>query len=190
MPAGARAAGNSLEDGNTGAFELFDFVGVVGKQPNFAKTESLQSFRREFVIAGIVGESEFPVCFHGIESSILQLVSLQLIDQSDSASFLRQVQQNSRWLAGDLPEGKFKLSAAVAALGREYVSCEALRMYANERRLPVARLTMLDGDRFFALIAAFDPKNLKPAKTGWQLCFCHDMGFHGLLFGLHRNLQL
>ena len=147
MLARARAAGNSLDDANAGSFELRDFVRIIRKQANGAKPESLQRFGGEFVVARVVRKPELPVRFHRVKARVLQLVRLQLIDQANTAPFLRQIQQDSRWLACDFPQRKFKLRPAVATLGRKNVSRKALRMDANERRLSIAASNCRAGSR-------------------------------------------
>ena len=88
-------AGNSLYDANARSLELRHFVGIIRQQADIAQAERLQSLGREFVVARIIRKSEAAICFHGIETSVLQFVGLQLIDQSDSAALLRQVEQYS-----------------------------------------------------------------------------------------------
>src|ERR1700747_795708 len=96
MLVGARAAGDSFRDANARSLELRHFVGVIRKQPDSAQAERLQGFGREFVVTRVVCKSKAPVRFHGVEACVLQLVGLQLIDQSDSAPFLWQVEQTTR----------------------------------------------------------------------------------------------
>jgi len=76
MLAGSRAAGNSLYNANARSLELRNFVGIIRKQADIAQAERLQSFGREFVVACIIRKSEVAICFHGIETRVLQFVGL------------------------------------------------------------------------------------------------------------------
>ena len=135
MFAGARAAGNSLDDTNARAFELRYFVGIVGQQAHVAEAERLQGFGGKFVVARVIGKPEAAICFDGVETAVLQFVGFQLIDQSNAAAFLRQVEQHAGRFLGDFAQRKFELRAAIAAFGGEDVASETLRVDAHKRRL-------------------------------------------------------
>ena len=54
--AGARTAGNSLDDPNAGVFELLYFVGIVREQAGGADAKSLQRLGGKLVVARIGGD--------------------------------------------------------------------------------------------------------------------------------------
>ena len=126
MLAGSWAAGNPLGNVNARSLELSHFVGIVREQADIAQAERLQGFGSKGVVARVIRKSQTTIRFNGIESRILQLVGLELIDEANSAPFLRQVEQHSRRRGCNFPQRKLELRAAVATLGREYVSREAL----------------------------------------------------------------
>src|SRR5580704_3250043 len=177
MTASTRAAGNALDHANSGALQLVNFVGIIREQSNRTNAKRFQRLGGKFVVTSVVGEAEAAVGFHGIETGILQFVCLQLVNQSDSAALLRQVQQYTGRLFGDLTQREFQLRAAVAALRGKNVPGKALRMDANQRRFAAIRgsalrsvqLAVLNRDGFFSRFASFDAKNSKSAKAGGQL---------------------
>ena len=143
----ARPARHPLDDANPRALELLDLVWIIRKKPHATNAERLQRFRCEFIIARIVRKTEPLVGLHGIEAAVLQLVSLQLVQQANSAALLRQIEDHARRLLRNLAKRKFKLRPAVASLGREDVSRKTLRMDAHKRRFPA-------GQRFFPLLTS------------------------------------
>src|ERR1700683_316799 len=96
MFAGAWAARNALDHPNTCAFELRDFVGIVGEQAHVANAEGLQSLGGKFVVARVVGKTEPAIGFDRVQSGVLQLVSSQFVDQANPAAFLRQGEATRR----------------------------------------------------------------------------------------------
>ena len=102
MLAGARPAGNALDDANAGSLELRHFVGIIREQADIAQAERLQSFGGKFVVARVIRKSQPAIRFHGVEPGVLQFVGFQLIDQANAAPFLRQIQQHAGGLAAIL----------------------------------------------------------------------------------------
>src|SRR5580658_4029447 len=133
MFAGARTAGNALDDSNTRAFKLRDLVWIIGEQAHGANAEGLQRFGGKFVVARVIGKSEPAIGFDSVQAAVLQFVSFQFIDQADAAAFLRQVEQHAGRLLGNFAQRKFQLRAAIAAFGGEDVAGEALRVDAHQR---------------------------------------------------------
>src|SRR5271156_3741986 len=165
MMVGAGTAGNSLNHADSGALELLDFVGIIGEQPHLADTQSLQRLRGKIVVARIGSEPELAIRFHRVEPIVLQLVGSQLVDQPDTTALLRQVEHDAGPRFGDLAERKFELRTAVAALRREDIPCQALRMNSNDRRGPVSQPSVLDCYGFFALAASLDSGNSEPPEA-------------------------
>jgi len=183
--AGAWTAGNPLHHPYAAALELLDLVRIVGEQPDRFDSERLQRRRRKIVVAGIRRESESPIRLDRIESFILQLVCFQFIDQTDAAAFLRQIENNSGRLLGNLPQRIFELRAAVAALGCKYVSRETLRVHSHERRRSILHSPMLDRYGFFVWTSALDPEDREPSEPRGQFRPRHDARLHRLLSSLH-----
>ena len=168
MPAGARPAGNSLNYSYARALQLLYLVRIIRKQPQFANSESLQRLGRKFVIARIRREAKLPIGLHCVEPRVLQLVRLQFIDQPDAAPLLRQIQQHPRRCLRDLPQRKFKLRPAIAALRRKHISRQALRMDPHQRS-PSSQIASLDCNSLFARIAPGNPEHRESPKTRGQL---------------------
>src|ERR1700693_2836928 len=92
MAAGARTAGDSLDDANAGALQLFNFIGIIGKQPDRSNAKRFERFGSEFIVASIVGKTEMTIGLDSIQTGILKFVRFQFINEPNSAAFLRQVQ--------------------------------------------------------------------------------------------------
>ena len=131
MAAGARTAGDSLDDANAGALQLLNFIGIIGKQPDRSNAKRFERFGSEFIVASIVGKTEMTIGLDSIQTGILKFVRFQFINEPNSAAFLRQVQKHAGRLLGDFAQRKFQLRPAIAALGRKNIAGKALGMDAN-----------------------------------------------------------
>lgn len=140
--AGARPARHAFHHPYAALFQLFHFVRIIGEQAHRTNAKRFQSFGGEFVIANVVRKTKPFVCFDRIESRVLQLVGLKLINQANAAAFLGQIQQHPRRFLGNFAQRKFELRPAVASLRSKDIPRKALRMDANQRRLFAARRTI------------------------------------------------
>lgn len=181
MTAGAGAAWNALGDLNSRVLKLADFLRIVGKQANRLDTESFEGFGGKIIIAGVGIEAELAIRFDGIKTAVLKLVGFQFVQQTDAASLLRKIEDDTARLLGDLAERIFELRTAIAALGSKYVACQTLRMDSNEGRLPTRRgfavqLSANDSDGLLAWSAAFNSKDAERPVASGQLGLRHDSG--------------
>src|SRR5580704_6772476 len=181
-----RPARDAPDDANACALELLDLVRIVRKQPDRADAERFQRLCGKFVVSRIGRESEPAICFDRVETLVLQFVSLQLIDQADAASFLREIEDHAGGFFGDLAEGELELRAAVASLRCENVAGEALRVDAHERHLRAPKLAMLDRNSLSALGPAFDAQDRKLSEASGQPSRGHDLRLPGLFPRFHR----
>src|ERR1700730_2200218 len=188
--AGRRTAWNALDNADACLLELPDLVRIVRKQPHSADPERFQGLRGKGVVSRIGRESEPAICFHRVETVVLQFIGLQFIDQANAAAFLREIEHNAGRFFCDFPERKLELCAAVAPLRRENVAGETLRVDAHERPLRAPNLAMLDRNGLSLLTRAFDPEDCKSAETSGQPRRGHDPRLPGLFPPLHGNPTL
>ena len=127
-------AGNALDHLNSSAFESLDLVGIIREQPHACHAESLENSTWKREVAMVRLESQALIRLHGVETLVLQFVSLQLGHQADTASFLLFIDENPCTFFGDHRQREFELLPAVAAQRVKDVSSEALRVHADQRR--------------------------------------------------------
>ena len=72
----------------------------------------------------------------------MKLVGTQLVHQTDAASFLAHVQNNSTTLGFDGAHRAFELIAAIAAQRSKCIAGQTLGMHAGQKVLPVADRTL------------------------------------------------
>jgi hypothetical protein len=82
----------------------------------------------------------------------LQLIGAQLVDQTDAAPFLRQIEQDTGSSLADLGDGAAQLVAAVAAQRAQQIAGETFGMQAGQHRLGGVGLADDDGQMFDAAI--------------------------------------
>src|SRR4029077_743330 len=76
------------------ALEAIDLLWVVGKQPDLAHAEVVQDLTADTVIALVCRMSECFVGLDGIQSAILEVVGVQLVQQPYPTSLLVSYVQN------------------------------------------------------------------------------------------------
>src|SRR5437867_8434587 len=95
------------------------FLWIIGQETKFAHAKIEENLRPEAVIAQISRKPELRVCFHGIESFLLQFVSVNFCRETDAASFLPHVNKNSVAFLRNLPQRGVQLISAIAAARSE-----------------------------------------------------------------------
>lgn len=68
---------------------------IVGHQDQLTDTQIRQDGTAHIVVAQIGLEAEGQIGLHSIHSPVLQLIGAELVDQSDAAALLTQIQQHS-----------------------------------------------------------------------------------------------
>jgi len=187
-------AGDAFDDANAGGFELVHFFGIIGEQADFAGAEFFEDFGGEAVFAGVGGKAEGFVGFDGVQALVLQLIGAEFIHEADAAAFLGEIDENAAGGLADFAEGEFELGAAIAALGAEHVTGEALGMDAHEGCGAGAEVAADEGDGFFLWAAAGEAADGEAAPLSGERGGGHQTGcgvifgmFLGLRFGAHRK---
>src|SRR5947209_3997114 len=80
---------DALDDLQPEALDGYVFRRIVRHQANLADAEVSKDLRAGAVVADVGSEAEPRVRLDGVVSLILQLVSLQFVDQADAAAFLQ-----------------------------------------------------------------------------------------------------
>jgi len=96
--AGFYLAGHALYYLNSGAFECFDFIGIVRQQADARDAQLFQHFGGRVKSRWSALKPRPFVGFKGIEPRILQRIGLQLAIRPNAAAFLLLVNQDARTL--------------------------------------------------------------------------------------------
>ena len=117
---------------NAIAFEADHLARIVGDRPDRLEAEVEQDLRADAVLAQVGLEPELLVGLDRVGALVLQLVRLELVEQTDAAAFLIEIDDHAASLGGDHLHRLVELPAAVAAHRVEDVAGEALRVHADE----------------------------------------------------------
>jgi hypothetical protein len=170
-------------DVEAGAPQGLEFRRVVRQQADLRDAQIAQHLDRGGVAPQVVIEPEQAVRFHGVVTPLLQRVGLQLVQQTDAAALLAQVEHHAA-ARPDASQGRFQLRAAVAFQAAEDFAGQALAVdpdidplvtvdrTGNQRKvLPAGGLLeeAVDGE------AAEEGGDLGPrdVRHGWRARFAH-----------------
>ena len=103
-----------LDHFQTVALEPDNFFLVIGEEPELSHAKIEKNLCTEPVIAQVSCVSEFRVGLYGVESFLLQLVSVDLCRQPDTAALLSHINQNALAFLFDLPQRRVQLISAIA----------------------------------------------------------------------------
>src|SRR5687768_11939389 len=126
---------HALLDAQTIALETDHLARIVGDRPDRAQPEIEEDLRADAVVAQIGGEAEPLVRLDGVRAGVLQLVRLQLVEETDSPPFLVEIDDRAAPLLLDHLHRRLELPSAVAAHRVEDVAGEALGVHADENPL-------------------------------------------------------
>ena len=128
---------HAFGDGDTRRLEHADLFGIVGQQPYPGLAEQIEHPRRDAEIAGVDREAQSRIGVDRVEPLILQRISAQFVDQTDPASFLAQIEQDTP--AGILHrmDRGMELRPAIAFEAAEHVAGQAFAVQAHERRTAI-----------------------------------------------------
>lgn len=115
-----------LGNGHARLGQGIDLARVVGHQSQAVDAHMLEHRYAEVVAAHVGSETKALVSFYGVGALVLQMVGANFVEQTDTAPFLAQVEQNAATLFGDALEGFLQLIAAVAAHGKQRIAGQAL----------------------------------------------------------------
>jgi len=135
-----------LIDGEAVPFEPNQLARIVGDGTDRLQPKIEQDLRTDPVVAEVGLESESLVCLDRVAALILELVGLELVEQSDSSTFLIEVDDQSLSFLRDHPQRGVELPAAIAAQGMEYIAREALGVHAHQYAVVWANVTKDEGD--------------------------------------------
>ncbi len=99
-----------LDHFETVPLEADNFLRVICQKPELPHAEIEQNLRAQSVIAQVARIAELGVSLHGIETFLLQFVSVDFCRQPDAASFLTHVDQNAVAFLGNLPKRGMQLT--------------------------------------------------------------------------------
>ena len=145
---GNHLARYALDNFDASLFQGLDLLGIVREQAHPAYSERFEHLAGKRKIAVVGFKAQTLVGFDGIQTRVLQLVSLQFGHQADAAAFLLFVNEYARAQVADHGERHLELLAAVAAQRMKNVARQTLRMDAHQRRSRV-NVPHYQGDSFF-----------------------------------------
>src|SRR5260221_3241627 len=162
--------GQAAHDLEAVAFEADELPRVVGEQTDLLHPELDQDLRADAVVALVGLEAERLVGLDRVLALVLELIGHQLVDETDAAPLLSQVQQDAPAGLADHLERLVQLVAAVAARGREDVAGQALRVHAHESGLvPDAQVAHHEGDVMLAVDAALEGVDAEGTVAGGEI---------------------
>ena len=133
---------DALDDLQAAGLERFNFFGIVRQEVNPKNSQVFEDGGTRLIVALIGVEAQVAVCFDRISALVLKLISDELVEQTDAASFLWVVDNDAGTGLVDGPHGKLQLISTVAAGRREYVSRQTLRMNPYQRGLGLRQITL------------------------------------------------
>ena len=95
--------------------KLIDLVRIVGQKTQFLCTEISEDLCTDVVFAQVSGKAQGNIGVQGVKAFLLQLISLEFIDETDPSAFLAHVEEDASAFFFDLGHGCCQLIAAVAA---------------------------------------------------------------------------
>ena len=131
-----------LADREAVALEPDDLLRVVGEDADAGQAEVAEDLGADPVVAQVGGQAELEVGLDRVRALLLQLVGLELVEQADPATLLREVEQDAAALLLDLGQGRDQLLAAVTAHAVEDVAGEALAVDPDEHVLDPVDLAL------------------------------------------------
>src|ERR1051326_3755930 len=126
---------NALDDLEAEALDGDVLRGIVRHQANLADAQVAEDLRAGAVVADVGCEAELRIRLDRVVTLVLQFVRFELVDQTDAASFLQEIEHDALSFLRDPLERPLELIAAVAAVRMKHVAGEARRVAAPEHVL-------------------------------------------------------
>src|SRR5919109_1001400 len=142
-----RHDGDALLDAESVALEADQLPRIVRHRTNRLESEIEEDLRTNTVIAKVGLESEPFVRLDRVRASVLQLVRLELVQQTNAPSFLIEIHDDTAAALLNHRHRRVQLPPAIAAKRTKDVAGETLRVHANE-------------DSFAALHVAIDERDV------------------------------
>ena len=130
------------------------------------RAEISKDLRTGHVLAKVGSEAELEIRFDGVIAFVLQGIGADLIDETDAAAFLAQINEDAAAFFRDLAHGCGELLSAVAAQRSETVTSETFRVDAAEDGRSVIDLAHGESDVVLAIHAVHEAVDLKVAVLG------------------------
>ncbi len=121
----------AVEQFYAGIVEHLNFVGVVGQQSYGLDFHSVEHVYSDVVIAGVYLQTEMNIGVNRVEPEVLQIVSLEFIDDAYAPAFLSEVNDDTT-VSGNHLHRAVQLLSAIAAPRTEEIAGNTLRMDAGE----------------------------------------------------------
>ena len=142
--------------------ERVQLSGVVRHDTRASHTEFAQHCGGRGVVASVDREAERDVRVDRVEATVLKRVRADLVEQTDAASLVAEVEEHAAVGAPHLLEAGFELLAAVAAERAERLTGQAFGMKPHEHRLITGDLAVDEGDHL-GLVAETEDVDLEIA---------------------------
>src|SRR5207248_11444333 len=121
-----------LDHLNAVTLETHNLLRIICQESELADTKIVKNLRAESVIAEIGRETELRIGLDGIESFLLQFVSVNFCREADAAPFLPHIKEHAISFRGDLAERGVKLVPAIASSRTEDVAGQTFAVHAHE----------------------------------------------------------
>ena len=142
---------HTLFDGHAKLRKLVYFIRIVGEQAHALYSKIPQDLCTDVIFPLIPGKTKCQISLQGIHALFLQFIGLQLVDQTDAASFLPHVKENTTSFFFNLGHGCRKLLATVTAQGTKRIAGQTFRMNPAKDIFPISNLTFYQCDMMFAI---------------------------------------
>src|SRR5215216_4866684 len=115
---------HTLTNPQTIAFEPDQLARIIRDEPDRLESKVEENLRANAVVAQIGLESELLVRLDRIRAFVLELVGLELVEQSDSPPFLIEIHDRAATIRRDQLHGLVELPATVTSQRMKHVSRE------------------------------------------------------------------
>src|SRR5579884_1169595 len=82
---------DALDDRDAGLPDFTNFLGIVCHETHRSYTEMLKNLNCKIVTAGVDRQAQPHICIYGVRARVLQRVGANLVEDSDSAAFLKKI---------------------------------------------------------------------------------------------------
>ena len=143
---GSYLDGDVLDNRKTIRLEADTLHRIVGHQAHLRDTQMAEDLGADTIVALVSLVSETNIRVDRVHAVLLEFVRLHLFHQTDTATFLIEIDDRPATLGLDFPQSLVQLLAAIAAQGAEDVARRAGRMDADQHRLGTADVALDDGN--------------------------------------------
>ena len=161
------------------AAQALDLVRVVREQGHGTDLEQTDDVRRGPVLPGVAGKTQPRIGVHRVRAQVLQVVGLELVEQTDAPPLLTQVDDRAGLLPLDVLQALLQLLAAVAAQGGPDVAGVALRVDPHRAVLPAVDIPLHERGVLLPVGAVQEPHDYKLSEASRQARAGHP--FHGII---------